>query len=520
MFFFPVIWKDVWLKPNRSRFHVKRQMFVALFALIVLVGFIIALDNLSTTIGIRLFHSLYVSMVLVSCPLAAFMAGLSIVQERRSASLLLLLLTSVTPRRYLLEKWGSALFTQTFMILSILPLLLLATTLGGISLIQILVGLWVMLSLSLLSGALGLLAACYGMDEKRFFIATIFFIALFFILPASLVVWFGIAPSSPVACSYSAFWTAQAVSLGSMLKANCINALINVGCALIGITLALVWFPMTVFTHDTFSVSSEGSARSPRSRRWVIPPCKHNPLLWKDFFFVYNRTPVRTCIALFISVTFAILLSGHFTGFQEAFAFSCFAGAVVITVFFGLSSLIRGARAFQVEINAGTMDLLLLSDLHDQELVWGKLMAIWKAVLPLALLAATLWLMALSLGWQGGFFFLSEPLLSSITSIFTVTCLALWLSLRRTLVQTLGICLFAFVFWVSCIRHVFILYILLLLDILLGSTLTSLLSHSATPVPVRLFSTLLPSVCVDIGAGLMFIRLLFFDIRHLAVRRM
>lgn len=177
----PLLSKELTEMANRRRTYIIRTIYALLF--LGFVGFI-SLDQLSGLQnnpmailgrGRQIFESMvYLQFTAIYLFLPAITCSV-ITQEKEHNSLGLLLITRLTPSTIILEKYLGRLITMVTFLMLGLPILAFAYSLGGVSPVMFLNGLWLLTITMFQVAALGVLCSSFFRTTVSAFIATYVF---------------------------------------------------------------------------------------------------------------------------------------------------------------------------------------------------------------------------------------------------------------------------------------------------------------------------------------------------------
>ena len=169
----PILAREWLVAPRKIRFYAQRAIFVlALFSLVCTAWALLAgiqqvrnIGDLSR-FGLLVFQIVVPLELIVTMFLAAVAAASTVAQEKDKRTLILLLLTRLSSTQIVLGKLGSCQLSVVSLIFAALPLLLLISLLGGVSVTQVFVATTIILVTTLWCGALANLIAFWR--EKTF----------------------------------------------------------------------------------------------------------------------------------------------------------------------------------------------------------------------------------------------------------------------------------------------------------------------------------------------------------------
>lgn len=441
--------------------------------------------------------------------LAALLAVSAVAQEKDRRTLILLLMTRISNSELVLGKLFAGYLTVATMLLAGLPVFVLITWFGGVSLVQVGRVFGVTLAASLVAGSLGTLLAFWR--EKTF--QTLAMTAL------ALVLWIGLwevplrllGPSyEPLIAGFSPLRAILAASRPAMDEvagwdAAVLYMVLAGGAAvllnLFSIACVRVWNPSREVrigqaaephmagaaadesfttndraTSDARETDSLAAARSAHvdaaagrattsSRRaGASRQVWNNPVLWREVCtWAYGRKVllVRAAYLLLFALTVAGLQTSlHDDPVDEADAALESVippAAVPLAPFFLVSLVIVNALAVNSitnERDGQALDLLLVTDLSPPEFIFGKLGGVFWVTKEMVLLPIGL---CVWLWWQGGlslenliFSVLGLAVMYIFVNMLGVHCGLNYASSRSAIGVSLGVVFFLFLGVVTC----------------------------------------------------------------------
>ena len=453
--------------PVRPRFYLKRTGLVMFAALVLLWGALSGSAMQTSAMGLRLFRSLATTMLFALAAISALSAAGLVMREKDERTVGILLLSDVTSGRFLVGKLLAGLLVTLFWILSLLPLLMLAVSLGGVSTTHILAAFAVLLGAVFLCACIGTFAAALSRTENASRHVLVLCGAVVLLgLPGSLLIPHlraGTTPSLFQFCLVSPFVAMYALVHGRPL----LPCLLNPGvCVFLGLPFLLAArfvLPRRVLGRHRppLSLSLKERLRSfRRLRRWVVPPrVSGNPVTFSEFYLRHGghratwlkfalSVSILPCLILFIAYRIPEF------GTREAWHTVFFTVFLVSAGVVALGGVSHCAAAFTREKRDGAMEPLLLTSLTDGEVVRGKLKAVLLSLLPWILCAAVCAVVALArFRDEDGFWTVSVTLcVEFLAMLFGYGALALLLSLRFKKNIGFGVCFLVFMLWNSLVR--------------------------------------------------------------------
>lgn len=499
----PVFTREFMIAPRRPRFYVARSAYVlALLGLMSLAWLMVTGTQLVRDVGdlarfgTMLFQILGPLQLVVAVFFSALFAASAVSQEKDRRTLILLLLTRLSNSELVLGKLLASLLNVLVLLAAAIPLFMIATLLGGVSFGQVGRLFAVTLASVLVCGSLGSMLALWR--EKTFqalamtVMAIVLWIAVWEVVAAGALGgdWLGISCGAWAAgfSPWRAVMETTAASLGSepglgVLQSPVYLFLIvavagSLAINALAIGMVRVWNPSreaqsvgdeqpspgaeTIWgaDHDAALASyrnaehgavGEEVARPSRSRRvW------DNPILWREICtWAYGRK------ILFIRMVYLLLFAMAAVGLHSMLgsgeALTRTDGATVLVPLMLLSLFLLNAQAvtsLTSERDAQAMDLLLVTDLTPQEIVFGKLGGVFYNTKEMILLPM---LLCVYLGWRGAIgpenlFYLMAGLagLSIFAAVLGVHVGMNYFNSRSAVATSLGTLFFLFVGVATC----------------------------------------------------------------------
>ncbi len=397
----------------------------------------------STTIGLRLFGTLTVAAAIAVTLVSTYHGGAGFVREKEERTLGLLLLADVSSAQIVVAKLYSAYFASLSVTLSLLPLFLFCVSLGGISTSQVIVALWVLLATTFLGNCVGILLGLFAATEAWLQRCAIAASVVIFYCPwmfaGSLLRSWGMDTSlaeltNPFTCMQLAI---RGQRLGAVSLAGGAYVLLG-GVILTAAFVVLRRRGLQIGLPSRFRRWSERLASATGWSRRERPPILMNPIAWKDLYVTYGgyRAAWIRCAMVVVPVlgicgaTLAYdALNDGYIDWEDVVAGACLLTTAICLLTYIVTALGRAARAFLVERQGGTLELLLLTRLRDDELVSGKVKAISLGLIP--------WLIATVASLVGGGFVEAGAVLAGGIYLVFFLCMlypyayfALYLSLK------------------------------------------------------------------------------------------
>ena len=396
----------------------------------LLVCLLYALGHVGQMQGAGLFASLHLTLFLAIGLFVPILTADCISRERREGTLGLLFLTGLSASTIVIAKGlANGLRALTFW-LAVIPVAALPLLLGGITWDHVLrCGL---IDFSALCWALaaGLLASSATKVRHRALILAIFFSFLFLTFLAFVTGWmlWGSMPWGAVRYQWGGnmpwgavryqwgitdYIVSVAFQLGLFsdqtfgwsaasgpLTAVSAASLLTVAAKVSGVSVLALLFAITIAGAETRRVWQE----EPPSKRQVwFRQTFCSPIIWDKFYhrwlrWMLERNPIGWLehriwtgrlvswgwLAVVVALYSAVFSDQNFirgySGLQHSIAW-LIAGSMAITA----------AGSFRRERESGVMELLLVSPIGEERLVWGRLKGLWSQFLPAIVLLFGVW---------------------------------------------------------------------------------------------------------------------------------
>jgi ABC-type Na+ efflux pump permease subunit len=449
--FGPILAREWLVTPRRIRFYIQRVVFVlVLFSLVCTAWALLAgiqeVRNLGdlARFGALVFQFVAPFELVVTLFLAAIAGASSISQEKDRRTLILLLLTQLTNSQIVLGKLASSLIGIAMLVFSALPLLLLMSLLGGVSIPQVLLSTTIVLTTAFWAAALANLVAFWREKTFQTLAITLLIITGWLVLGEAIAAGFvgQISPTwsevlSPVRalndiCQPISQSTWQVFPGGAAMIYSIAAAVAGMVLCRITISQLRVWNPSRQLrmqapepdeTYDQLSPTSEAVVMDKRSWK-VRAPRKmwNNPVLWREMrTWAYGRKLliIRLAYLLLFATAVAALYWSVSSGIAlqrsrlsvELIPIS----ARILAPFMAISLVMINALAVNSitnERDGQALDLLLATQITPTQFLIGKLLGVLYVTKEMVLLPMAL---VVYLWWQGG--------IDTENMIFTLGCL-------------------------------------------------------------------------------------------------
>jgi ABC-type transport system involved in multi-copper enzyme maturation permease subunit len=449
--------------PRQKRFYLKRASLVVLGSVILLWA--LGMESQSSggmPAGLVIFSSLAMSTLFAVCLMSLMQSSALIMREKEERTLGLLFLSEISSVLFVVGKIATSMFSMVITIFSLLPLYMLAISLGGISAVQVVVAFAILLGVMFLGSCAGVFAATVTGSEKKLngmltWLALMLFVVLPIVTALTQFSFHGEEPSALVMSAISPF----------AAMANAVNGRHILGgvldfafCVLVGIPFALlsaVILPRKVISKEKPELAVRWRDRMKSSaimRKWVIPDTiTGNPVAWKDFHFWHGGA--RATWFKFGGSAIGVLLIVGLVGWKVGSRWSEIGQSLFITMcifsfgVFALGSVSNAGMAFNRERKSRAMDILLTTSLSDREIVMGKIKAVALSLLPWIISSVVCFFALIFVyGWERGFWTgFTYVVMESVSMWFGMTSLALWTSLRYRKNMAFPVCVAVFMLW-------------------------------------------------------------------------
>lgn len=399
---------------------LRTHLFRFGFALLIYAGLWWAMFMSSRTLmgapGLKLFQTLtYLNVALIALAGISFFAT-AITEEKEEETLGLLQLAGLDPVGILLGKSTSRLVGAILLLLVQFPFTLLAITLGGVTIRQVLAAYCSLTAFMVLLANVGLLCSVACRRGGTASAATLLFlIGYAFAGPAILGIQLGlvnggvIPPKGGIAgtldraaawCQDASIFKRVADIMETGFADSPVGFQVLVSLAGAGICFGVAWAGFHRFTRDTKIARGRQKdllarliavGRSRRSR-----PVKH-PLAWKEFHFAAGGMPVQIVkFVLYGLVTAAVFWSAeryYSYPFAEAGKFVAVAMLAAIVI----ESSVYASLVFHDEWRDRSLPVLSMLPIRVPTIIWSKIAGCAPALIP-----ALFWMFAGCLIWPDG----------------------------------------------------------------------------------------------------------------------
>lgn len=386
--------------PRRKRFYTKRVLLVAAGGAVTFASIFLSIKAGTSATGLYLFRYSTVGALIAVTLLTAFAGGAVFVEERKARTLSLLVITEATSWELLLVKLWTLLFQSTLTALSLLPMFLILTGLGGVTVPQILLAYAIILCAAFLSSALGLMISAIVKSQRAMLVyVSAALLTVFILVPLALTPMLSIAIPYQIAASILSPFSATAYAMDyqtiHFAPWGCLSCL---ALGSLFMKLAHMFLSRNSFKSDWIHSRRDDDPRhdlkaSDAVRHKPLPALKSNPILWRDVNVVYRRKGLRHpvfqivffVLALHAPLLCLLLASWTRTG-VGAGDMLLFLSIIPATLFF-FGTMLYGSLCLNMEKKQRIIDLLLLSGTSMHVIVAAKLSAIYRHLFPYILCA-------------------------------------------------------------------------------------------------------------------------------------
>jgi ABC-type transport system involved in multi-copper enzyme maturation permease subunit len=350
--------------------------------------------------GLKLFETLsFLNLGLITLAGVSFFAT-AISEEKEEETLGLLKMAGLNPIGILLGKSTSRLLGAILLLLVQFPFTLLAITLGGVTLLQVISAYFSLTAYMILLANVGLFSSVTSRRGSNASSMTVLFLIVYFscgwvlqTIRLGLVNGGVIDPRGGLASLIGnlAEMAAEAsvyTRLSDIMRTGFFGSPVgfqvssNVGFAIVSFLLA--WAGFNHFTRDWRSTASESSARSLRwgTSRVARRRPKKDPVMWKEFHFITGGW--RSFWGRFVA--YGALTMAIFWASDRYYSYSLVeASQGVAFVMLGvlvLESSLYVSRIFHDEWRDRTLPLLMMLPIATPRLVYSKVVGCLPALLP------------------------------------------------------------------------------------------------------------------------------------------
>ncbi|MBA3708479.1 MAG: ABC transporter permease subunit [Planctomycetes bacterium] len=378
----PLLGKELIEHANRRRTYVARVIYAV--ALVGVYGVVqLQMSQMYGAQGASLlgqggmlFEFLFrMQAIGILIVMPAITAG-AFTQEKETGSLILLLLTPLTPAKLVLQKWLSRVLIMSGFLVLALPLAAMAYAYGGFSADFLVAGSAVLLLLYLQVGAFAILMSAWFRSTVAAFIAAyVGVMTVDFLVPPAIAPWLAIDMVSHLGSSGTSL----------QLWPNARHVLATVVVMLVIASSVLAWRarasggnPVLGIFRGLDRLFNRGDELLGRRRRVVSLPVSQ-PIAWLEFnrrslanwrYLIRLLVPIELLIAGYIG-----LVSGGMS--NHLWLYILLLPLVVLVLLVLGTSLIAGERSGQ------TLDVLLTTSISPKSIIRQKMRALYRILIAL-----------------------------------------------------------------------------------------------------------------------------------------
>ncbi len=510
MLFGPVFTREVVIAPRRTRIYIARSAYAAALLLLVCTAWLVLtgtqivrdVSDLAQFAGL-VFQILAPLQLALAVFFSAMLAASAVAQEKDRRTFVLLLLTNLSNQELVLGKLLASLLHVLVMFAAGLPVFVLLSLLGGISVGQIARTAAVTAASIIVCGSLGSTLALWR--EKTFQALALFVLILVLWLALGEMLAAGALGRAPAGLSAHVWATAvspwQAILVASRPYTQSIPGWEGLGSPinlylLVAAALAIVLNGLAVVRVRAWNASGQDEAagkleeagsreqgagskenrtngtdktytshRSHESYRGAPAPrpTSHrsvwdNPVLWREIrTWAYGRKILIVRLTFLVLFALAAVNVWRLANSHEAVSLA--RGALALLPMLLLSLVLVNAQAvtaLTAERDTKALDLLLVSDLTPKEFIFGKLGGIFYNTKEIVLLPM---LLCGYLGWQGIislenliYLWIGMGVLYVFVAVVGLHAGLIYENSRSAIATSLGTVFFLFVGVATCMR--------------------------------------------------------------------
>lgn len=350
--------------------------------------------------GLKLFHTLsYLNLGLITLAGVSFFAT-AISEEKEEETLSLLRMAGLNPIGILLGKSTSRLVGALLLLLVQFPFTLLAITLGGVTLEQVLACYFSLTGYLILLANVGLLCSVMGRRGSSASAMTVLFLIFYFsagILISTLKTGLqngGLAPAGSrtdfalgdlqVACTEASVFTRLNEIMQTGFAESAMGFQFWSNCGVAAFSFGLAWVLFNRFTDPARSKGGSSAQRFARlragSRTHGRP--RRNSIVWKEFHFTTGGWPAVGGKFVF----YGLVVGGILWAADRYWSYTLGEGAQAATltmlVLFALEASFYISRILHDEWRERTLPLLMMLPIPTAKMVYSKIAGCLPALLP------------------------------------------------------------------------------------------------------------------------------------------
>lgn len=394
------------MEANWLRTHLYRAVFAGIIYFLMLIAQVQAMSGVGAP-GLSFFSSMLIlNAIFITFGGIGFFATV-ITEEKEEDTIGLLMMAGISPLGLLLGKSTSRLLQGVLLLAVQFPFTLLAITLGGVLMNQVLAAYASLLAFTILFANAGLLASTVCQRSGTAMGWMVVFLLLYTIVPPmtpTIVSWLGFAGGQPGVLGgypdvvfdwienssvWSRLWKIRSTGFAEAIIGA--QVITNLFGALVCFLISWAVFRRFALADDHAAVSRGLLLRGTGRGRWLrAGRAWSNPLIWKDYYFLAGGDSYMIVKALVYAFLWPLIgLAGWLTEPFYEFDYEAIT-RVHIFVAIGLMVLEAGvsaSRLFHDEIRGQTMVSLLTLPRSIAYISYSKL-----AGCVLGLIPALLWI--------------------------------------------------------------------------------------------------------------------------------
>jgi ABC-type transport system involved in multi-copper enzyme maturation permease subunit len=384
--------RDFAALPRKPWFYRHRLGLAAFGSLILLAG-LFTINERTAAPGLMLFRHLAIGSVVLAVIMALTLAATILDDERTNQTLELLLIAHYTPLQVVLARHGLVCTLTTLTLLVFTPLFGLIATLGGTTWATVAALAAIAVANTYLGAAIGLWATAMARTHRRSLIYTIVAAAVVYVfLPlgvAAILALYQVPFARSLIGASAIFAVLAAVTLhASAAIAIHVGAALVLGTVLLFAAAATMAAALRTADQETTidRLYRELCHTLPLRYLATRPEIEGNPIVWLDLHLLYGGRRTGWLKVSFFSLllTAIILTCCSFLDLPTAEAWRKV--WLFLSIFYAVAwtggTLSACSHAFDREKKHRAADMLLTSDLTNEELLYGKLVGIVTAYSP------------------------------------------------------------------------------------------------------------------------------------------